>query len=86
MRAGVEQHCDAAIQQVSKRSRGWPACLLTSVGGRLPPPLRHAHSRSLYMLPCLAEAARDFVSFILALNEAVKGKQLSDSCPVGGRL
>jgi serine/threonine-protein phosphatase 2A activator len=28
-----------------------------------------------------SEAARDFVSFILALNEAVKGKQLSDTCP-----
>ena len=34
------------------------------------------------MTPLLAEAARDFVSFLLALNEAVKGKQLSDSCSV----
>lgn len=29
-------------------------------------------------------AARDFVSFLLALNEAVKGRQLSDPCEVRG--
>jgi hypothetical protein len=30
-----------------------------------------------------SDTARDFVCFVLALNEAVKGKQLSDSCEVG---
>lgn len=29
-----------------------------------------------------SEAAKDFVAYILALNEAVKGRQLSDSCHV----
>jgi hypothetical protein len=30
-----------------------------------------------------SEAARDFMSFVLALSEAVRGKQLSDPCQVG---
>ena len=29
-----------------------------------------------------SEAAKDFVGYILALNEAVKGRQLSDACHV----
>lgn len=50
---------------------------------RFAPPAKRITSAEQLKQFLGSEAARDFVSFILALNEAVKGKQLSDSCEVG---
>lgn len=46
------------------------------------PPTKRIHSAEQLKSFLRSEAARDFVGFVLALNEAVKGKQLSDRCEV----
>ncbi|PSC73914.1 serine threonine-phosphatase 2A activator [Micractinium conductrix] len=52
------------------------------LGHTFVPPTKRIHSPEQLKAFLRSDTARGFVSFILALNEAVKGRQLSDKCEV----